>query len=249
VQHGHDAIAQQASRRGRVTLAVAARRSHVGALSLPQDASLPIGRCRSPFRVEMRVSYPLTLRFKILAVAQQVQVRDASGQLMMYVKQKAFKLKEAITVYADEAQTVPLYRIAADRVIDFSATYTITAADGTYMGAVRQKGMRSLWRSRYEIVRGNDVIFTASEENPWSKLANSLFEGVPLIGALSGYVFHPRYLISADGHGDALRATKQPAFLESMFRIDRLDAPLPPDDERLLVIAAVTMIMLERQRG
>src|SRR5688572_11089510 len=129
----------------------------------------------------------------------------------MYVKQKAFKLKEAVTVFADEAQTKPLYKIAADRDIDFSATYTITANDGTYVGAIRQQGMKSLWRARYEIVRDGTVVFTASEENPWSKVADGLFEGIPIIGAFSGYIFHPKYLISKNGGGDVVRVTKQPA--------------------------------------
>lgn len=195
------------------------------------------------------MSYPLTLRFKILAIAQQLSVQDSSQQLLMYVKQKAFKLKEAITVYADKEQTRPLYQIAADRIIDFSARYNISAADGTALGAIRQKGMKSLWRSRYEILRGEDVVFTAREENPWSKFANSLFEGLPVIGALSGYVFHPRYLISANGNGDVVRATKAPAFLESVFTLERLPTRISAEDERLLVIAAVTMILLERRRG
>lgn len=195
------------------------------------------------------MSYPLTLRFKILAIAQQLSVQDSRQQLMMYVKQKAFKLKEAITVYADKEQTRPLYQIAADRIIDFSARYNISAADGTGMGAIRQQGMKSLWRSRYEILRGEDVVFTAREENPWSKFANSLFEGLPLIGALSGYVFHPSYVIAASGGENVLRATKAPALLESVFTLDRLPAPVSAEDERLLVIAAVTMILLERRRG
>ncbi|HEX6132870.1 MAG TPA: hypothetical protein VFZ24_02730 [Longimicrobiales bacterium] len=195
------------------------------------------------------MSYPLTLRFKILAVARQLSVRDSSDRLLMYVKQKAFKLKEAITVFADEEQTRPLYRIAADRVIDFAATYTITDEAGTYIGAVRQKGMRSLWRSTYEIVRGDDVIFSVTEENPWAKVGNSLFEGIPLIGVLSGYVFHPRYLITANGRGPALRARKEAAFLESVFRVERLTAQLPAEDERLLLIGMVTTVLLERRRG
>ena len=195
------------------------------------------------------MSYPLTLRFRILAIAQQLAVHADDGGLMMYVKQKAFKLKEAITVFADEAQTRPLYHIRADRVIDFSATYTITDAEGAYMGAVRQQGMRSLWRSRYDIVRGDDVVFTVREENPWSKVANGLFEGIPILGALSGYLFHPKYLVSADGGSDAVRATKQAAFLESVFRLDRLEAQLAPEDERLLVIATIATILLERRRG
>ena len=195
------------------------------------------------------MSYPLTLRFKILAVARQLSVRDSDQRLLMYVKQKAFKLKEAITVYADEEQTKPLYRIAADRVIDFSATYDITDAAGVYVGALRQKGMKSLWRSTYEIVRGDEVVFTVREENPWAKVGNSLFEGIPLIGALSGYVFHPSYLISADGRGAVLRARKEAAFLESMFLVQRLETPLPPEDERLLLIGMVTTVLLERRRG
>jgi uncharacterized protein YxjI len=195
------------------------------------------------------VGYPLRLRFKILAVARQLAVEDAEQRLLMYVKQKAFKLKEAITVYSDREQTNPLYRIAADRIIDFSATYNITAADGTYVGAIRQKGMKSLWRSRYEIVRNGDVVFTATEENPWAKVGDHFFEGIPLIGVLSGYVFHPRYAISGTDGTTVIRATKQPAFMESVFTIERLPAPLSAEDERLLLIGAVTMILLERRRG
>ena len=195
------------------------------------------------------MSYPLALRFKILAVAQQIAVYDSSQRLLMYVKQKAFKLKEAITVFADEAQTRPLYRIAADRIIDFSATYAITTADGENVGAIRQKGMKSLWRARYEIVRGNDVIFTVSEENPWTKFADGVFQGIPLIGILSGYLFHPKYLISTSAGTGVIRATKQPAFLEGLFTVERLPTQLSPDDERLLLIGAVTMVLLERRRG
>lgn len=195
------------------------------------------------------MSYPLTLRFKILAVARQLSVHDCNQRLLMYVKQKAFKLKEAITIYADEEQTRPIYRIAADRIIDFSATYNITDAAGADIGAIRQKGMKSLWRSHYEILRGGDVIFTAAEENPWVKVANSLFEGIPLIGAFSGYILHPRYVISATGGDNVIRATKEPAFLESVFVMERLPAPVGADDERLLLIGAVAMVLLERRRG
>ncbi|HEX8432508.1 MAG TPA: hypothetical protein VF625_14555, partial [Longimicrobium sp.] len=60
--------------------------------------------------------FPLNLTFKILALAPQVFVRDADGELQLYVRQKALKLKEAVTVFADEAQTRVLYTINADRI-------------------------------------------------------------------------------------------------------------------------------------
>ena len=192
--------------------------------------------------------YPLTLRFKKLAIAQQFAVESPSGELLMYVKQKAFKLKEAITVFADREQTRPLYRIAADRVIDFSATYQISDADGGYVGEVRRKGMRSLWRARYEIHRGDQPVFSVGEENPWAKVADGLVREIPVVSLLSGYVFHPRYRVSAEA-GDVLRLSKQPAFLESVFRVDRLETPLDPEDERLLLIGMVTTVLLERSRG
>ena len=71
------------------------------------------------------MQFPLSLSFKILALAPQVYVRDASGVVQMYVRQKLMKLKEAVTVFADESQTTPLYTINADRVIDWSARYNI----------------------------------------------------------------------------------------------------------------------------
>jgi len=55
------------------------------------------------------MKYPLSLKFKLMALSPQVSVHDADGQLRMYVKQKAFKLKEKVTVFADEQQSTPLY--------------------------------------------------------------------------------------------------------------------------------------------
>ena len=63
--------------------------------------------------------YPLTMSFKIVALAPQFSIRDASGDLIAYVKQKLFKLKEAVTVYADERQTQAMYTLKADRILDF----------------------------------------------------------------------------------------------------------------------------------
>jgi hypothetical protein len=195
------------------------------------------------------VSYPLTLRFKILAVARQLSVFGADGHLLMYAKQKAFKLRESITLFADEAQTRPLYHVEADRIIDFAASYSITEPSGETLGAIRQLGMRSLWRSRYEIARDGRALFSVQEENPWAKVGNELFESIPLIGALSGYVFHPRFLISAASGAGVVRVEKKPAFLESVFEVTRLPAAIPPADERLLLIGAIVMVLLERQRG
>ena len=50
------------------------------------------------------MNYPIELTFKLLALASQIYIRDANGNLMGYVKQKMFKLKEDINIFADENQ-------------------------------------------------------------------------------------------------------------------------------------------------
>jgi len=44
------------------------------------------------------MQYPLSIRFKIFALAPQVSVTDGAGNLMCYVQQKLFRFKEQVTV-------------------------------------------------------------------------------------------------------------------------------------------------------
>jgi len=194
------------------------------------------------------MDYPLSLSFKLLAISPQIYVRDAAGQLRMYVKQKLFKLKEAVTVFADEAQQVPLYHINADRVIDFNARYNFSAPDGRPLGSVRRRGRRSLWRANYEILRGEDVILVLKEANPWAKVGDALFGEIPVIGFLSGFVFHPRYLVQRPDGSTVLEAAKQNAFFEGKYKVEK-QAELAPEDEGLAILSTLMMLLLERRRG
>lgn len=201
------------------------------------------------------MNYPLDLSFKKLALAHQLSVTDASGSLIWYVKQKAFKFKEQVTVCADREQTRPLYEMNADRVLDFSARYTIRAAgSGMVIGGLQRRGMRSLLKSTYEVEAGGAVAFTIQEENPWIKVADALLCEIPFVGLLSGYMFHPKYLVKRAGAGgggggmDILRLEKQPAFLEGKFTIERL-SPVSDQEETLILLAVMMTVLLERSRG
>lgn len=89
--------------------------------------------------------------FKLVGAAFDLRAED--GQLLAYSKQKAFKLKEDIRVYADEGMTTELLYIQADRVIDFSAAYSVTDSQtGEKIGALRRKGWSSLFRDSWEIL-------------------------------------------------------------------------------------------------
>lgn len=143
------------------------------------------------------MNYPIKLSFKLLAIASQIYVRDANGQLIGYVKQKLFKLKEDINVFADEQQTQHLYKIKADRIIDFSAKYTFTDAQGRGVGSISRKGMRSIFKAHYLIFDENEnQIMEIREENGWVKVVDTVVGEVPILGMFTGYFFNPAYIVS-----------------------------------------------------
>ena len=195
------------------------------------------------------MQYPLNLSFKIMALAPQISVTDASGQLIMYVKQKLLKLKEEVTVCADREQQTPLFRMKADRVIDFSAKYNMTDAAGTAMGSVKRQGMKSLWKSHYDISEdGEETAMTIQEENPWVKVMDGIFEGIPIIGMFAGYVFHPAYIVADNSGTPVMKLKKLPAFLEGKFEIEKL-AELDPQMETRIILSLLMMLLLERSKG
>lgn len=193
--------------------------------------------------------YPIELRFKLLAIASQIWVRDGAGQLLCYVKQKAFKLRESVKVYRDEAQTILLYTIGADRILDFTAEYRIADAAGGPVGVVKRQGMRSLWRAHYEVSRSGQPVFGIQEDNPWVKLVDGLLGEIPIVGLLTGYILHPAYIVTAAESGaPALRLVKRPALFEGRYTVEQ-KSPLSEDDERLALLALLMMLLLERTRG
>ena len=194
--------------------------------------------------------FPLDLRFKILALASQISVTDARGQVICYVKQKMFKLKEAVTVFSDASQTTPLFKIAADRIIDISAQYRIEDMQGTELGVVQRHGMRSFWRAHYEVRQGGTLAFTLREENAWIKVADHFFGQLPIVGILSGYLFHPAYLLTRGSESGqvVLRVEKRPALFEGVYRIEQKSAATE-DEQRLGLLSILMMALLERQRG
>lgn len=194
------------------------------------------------------MKYPVRLQFKLLTLGQRISATDAAGQPLLYVKQKMFKLKEKVEVYADESQTRLLFHIQADRVIDFSANYSFTDADGQSWGAVRRSGMRSLWSAHYEILRDNQVAMVIREESPFKKLVESLLGGIPILGLIAVYLLNPTYIIARPDGEHVLRLSKLPAIFEGKFELEKLGV-ISEDDELRALLAVLMVGLLERKRG
>lgn len=195
------------------------------------------------------MNYPLQLSFKLIALASQIYIRDANGQLIGYVKQKLLKLKEDINVFADEQQTQHLYNIKADRIIDFSAKYNFTNAHGQNIGAIKRRGMRSIFKAHYEIFEASGVqSLEIREENAWVKVIDAVVGELPIIGMFTGYFFNPAYIVSRMDGTPLARLQKQPAFFEGVFKLETL-GPMTDEEEERVLLSTLTMTLLERARG
>ncbi|MCY7322779.1 MAG: hypothetical protein LH660_13495 [Phormidesmis sp. CAN_BIN36] len=194
------------------------------------------------------MQYPLELKFKLWAFAPQLSVTDSQGNLALYVRQKLWKLREAIGVFSDSERTNQLYSIKADRIIDFSARYNFSDQIDKPLGAVKRRGLKSLWRSHYDVFDGEMVVFTIQEENPWVKVMDSLCAEVPILGMFTGYVFNPTYLVSRPDGRQVMHLSKQPTFLSRIFSIKKVDQ-MSDREEIQVVLSLLMMHLLERNRG
>jgi hypothetical protein len=80
------------------------------------------------------------------------RIYDSQERLVLYSRQKAFKLKEDIRLYADEEMTEELIHIQARSIVDFSAAYdVIDSGTGQHIGSFRRKGWESMFRDLWTI--------------------------------------------------------------------------------------------------
>lgn len=196
------------------------------------------------------LQYPLTLSFKILALASQATITDASGRTVLFTRQKLLKFREHVEIWTDKSQGTRLADIRANKVIDWSARYHFTDAAAGPIGSVGRRGWRSLWKAHYEVFNPGDERpdFSIHEGNAWTKVLDGFFGEIPIIGMFSGYFFHPSYIASRADGSPAMRLTKQPAFWEGRFLIEKT-ANLTAREELNLLLSFLMLILLERRRG
>lgn len=103
-------------------------------------------------------------------------VFDGQNRLCFYVQQKAFKLREDITIYADEQKQFPLINIKARQIVDFSAAYDIVdVPTGQKVGMLRRKGWKSIARDEWDVCGPDDQPFaTLIEDHLWAALIRRL---------------------------------------------------------------------------
>lgn len=195
------------------------------------------------------IKFPIKLVFNISTLANDFTAKDINGKTIAYVKQKLFKLKEAITVYDNENKTNVNYKINADKWIDFSAAYSISDSKGNEIGKIVRKGWASLWKAEYELIdQHKQIQYHIREENGWVKVFDSLLGEIPILGMLTGYFFNPTYKVTNLKNEIVIRLKKESSFFGRKFEIIKL-LDFDNDDDERIILGLMMMILLERRRG
>lgn len=196
------------------------------------------------------LNYPLDFKFKISTLASDFNITDKNGQPVAYVRQKMFKLKEDVIIFNDESKSKELFRIQANQWIDFNSSYSIKdAISSTSFGRLARKGMRSFWKSTYEILdSGDQQKYTVTEDNAWVKLFDGMVSEIPVVGMFTGYFLNPSYTVKDANGKEYFRLKKMPSLLGRRFQLDRL-IDIADEDESLVILSLLMMVLLERARG
>lgn len=193
--------------------------------------------------------YPLQFEFKIGTLANDFIAKDTNGRTLAYVRQKMFKLKEAVTVYADDTKSTELFKINADRWLDYNASYSLNMASGAELGRMGRRGRKSILKAHYDIFdKNDDAEFTIQEENPWTKLWDAFLCEIPVLSLFSGYLFNPRYIVKRTDGTEVIRLSKERSFFGRRFKVTKLSDLSAEEGERVM-LSLMMMSLLERRRG
>lgn len=196
------------------------------------------------------LNYPLDFKFKITTLSSDFNITDKNGSYVAYVRQKMFKLKEDVIVFNDESRSQELFNIKANQWIDFNASCIMhDLVDGKNFGRLARRGMRSLWKSQYDIFDENDQTkYQINEDNGWVKVIDGFIGEIPILGMFTGYFLNPSYTVKDNAGKEYFRLKKMPSLIGRRFQLERL-IDIDDEDESLVVLSFLMMVLLERARG
>lgn len=203
------------------------------------------------YNQQMNYSYPLTIHFRLIAVAPRVSVKDADGNEILYIEQKLFALREAVKVFNNAQDKKLLYTMKANQVIDFGAKYIIRDAKDKELGSVQQAGVRSLLQASYTLADSHDKqLFQIIQTNPLMAILDSLISIIPFAELLTNFILNPTYTLSKHNEKESImQMKKKPSFFEASFQITKPEQQMTKDQELLVLLSYLMIVQLERNRG
>lgn len=202
------------------------------------------------------LKFPLTLEFKF-SIFTELQVHDADGKLLAYVREKTFSVRDEVKVFTDSSRQVQTHGMKAQGfmagALDWKARRLIRRQDGTDVGSVQAQGMRTLWGASYDLLGpGGELRFTIKDDHPWLGVIEAVIGAVPFIGDLVAmgfdYLVNPTYTVTNTSGQAVYRVYKKRSFLSRRFTIEELQ-PSAPENDELVLLGLIQLVLRERERG
>jgi uncharacterized protein YxjI len=179
--------------------------------------------------------------FKLLG--QAFHIYDLAGNLVMYSKLKAFKLREDIRLYTNEDMSVELLAIQARQIIDFSAAYDVVDVPAQQkVGALCRKGLKSLIQDEWIVMDEHDQqVGTIHEDSTGLALLRRFVD-------LASLVFPQQFRIEMGGATVCTLQQNHNPFVRKLT-IDFGHDTTGQLDRRLGLAAAVLLSAIEGRQG
>lgn len=192
--------------------------------------------------MHLAFTYPsYLLKRQVLTLTGKLRFYDPLGNLVMFVEQKMFRLREDIRVYADETKTQEILLIKARNILDWAAAYdVIDSLTREKVGALRRKGWRSVLRDAWQILDAAD--------QPIGLLCEDSFGQALLRRLLLWSLLPQHYDIVIGGQRVADLRQKFHPFAYQMtvdFRMDSQNVL----DRRLGIAAAILLAIIEGKQS
>jgi uncharacterized protein YxjI len=96
------------------------------------------------------------LKRQVFALTGKLRFFNPQGDLVLFVEQKMFRLREDLRIYSDETRSQELLLIKAQQIVDWAAAYDVLdSSSGQKIGTLRRKGWKSMLRDEWEILDPN----------------------------------------------------------------------------------------------
>ena len=94
------------------------------------------------------------------------RVYGPQGDQVMFVRHKLLTLKDEWNIFTDESEQVPLLRVKARKLLALDAVDDVfDAASGEKLGAVKNRGLKSILRDTYQVLDAGDVVIGHFQED------------------------------------------------------------------------------------
>jgi hypothetical protein len=125
--------------------------------AIPPDLPMPAAANRASLPRFAHNKY--LVRRKIFTLwGGAFHIFDAAGNVVLYSRLKAFKLKEDIRLYTGEDMATEVLVIKARKILDFSSAYDVfdPSLGGAKIGALKRKGLKSILKDEWIFMDATD---------------------------------------------------------------------------------------------